>query len=56
MIGLTALSASAWALEDLLNSWLELHRPATPALLDLLALAQRRFAEWTGGTQTGWLR
>ncbi len=48
MIGLTALSASAWALEDLLNSWLELHRPATPALLDLLVLAQRRFAKWTG--------
>jgi chemosensory pili system protein ChpA (sensor histidine kinase/response regulator) len=49
MVGLTALSASAWALEDLLNSWLELRKPATPALLDLLALAQRRFAEWTGG-------
>ncbi|MGH8510667.1 MAG: Hpt domain-containing protein, partial [Gammaproteobacteria bacterium] len=49
MVGLTALSASAWALEDLLNSWLELRKPATPALLDLLDLGQRRFAEWTGG-------
>ncbi|MDQ3562788.1 MAG: Hpt domain-containing protein [Pseudomonadota bacterium] len=48
MIGLTALSASAWALEDMLNSWLELHRPTTPALLDLLVLAQQRFAKWTG--------
>ena len=48
MVGLTVLSASAWALEDLLNSWLELRKPATPALLDLLALAQRRFTEWTG--------
>ncbi len=47
MIGLTALSASAWALEDLLNLWLELRRPATPALLDLLVLAQRRFEKWT---------
>ncbi|MGH6802500.1 MAG: Hpt domain-containing protein, partial [Methyloceanibacter sp.] len=49
MVGLTALSASAWALEDLLNSWQELRQPATPALLDLLALGQRRFREWTGG-------
>ena len=48
MVGLTALSASAWALEDLLTSWLEQHKPATPTLLDLLALGQRRFAEWTG--------
>ncbi|MGH6884579.1 MAG: Hpt domain-containing protein, partial [Geminicoccales bacterium] len=47
MVGLTALSASAWALEDLLNSWLELRKPATPALLDLLVLGQRRFTEWT---------
>jgi len=49
MVVLTALSASAWALEDLLNSWQELRKPATPALLDLLALGQRSFAEWTGG-------
>lgn len=46
MVKLEALSEVAWRIEQLLNRWLSEQKPATGALLDLLAESHRQFSSW----------
>ena len=46
MVGLLSLGEVAWALEQVMNIWLEDERTATPALLDLIAQAHEAFGRW----------
>jgi len=46
MVGLTELGEVAWNVERALNKWLQDDRPASPALLDFVADAERRFTGW----------
>jgi chemosensory pili system protein ChpA (sensor histidine kinase/response regulator) len=43
MVGLTRLGEAAWAVEQVMNKWLEEESPATPDLLRLVAEAQSFF-------------
>jgi chemosensory pili system protein ChpA (sensor histidine kinase/response regulator) len=43
MVGLTRLGEVAWAVEQVMNNWLEEERPATPDLLKLVTEAQAFF-------------
>ncbi|MGB8435567.1 MAG: Hpt domain-containing protein, partial [Burkholderiales bacterium] len=43
MVGLTRLGEAAWAVEQVMNTWLEEERPATPDLLRLVTEAQSFF-------------
>ncbi len=43
MVGLTRLGEAAWAVEQVMNKWLEEERPATPDLLTLVVEAQSFF-------------
>jgi len=43
MVGLTRLGEVAWAVEQVMNKWLEEERPATPDLLKLVTEAQAFF-------------
>jgi len=47
MVGLDALGEVAWAVERVMNRWLEQHLPATPALLELIEAATAALSEWT---------
>ncbi len=53
MVGLTRLAEAAWALEQLLNLWLQEERVATPALNETIELAQAKFADWVGRLRRG---
>jgi chemosensory pili system protein ChpA (sensor histidine kinase/response regulator) len=46
MVGLKDLGEAAWEVEQVMNTWLEQKRPATPALLELLSVAAASFSEW----------
>jgi chemosensory pili system protein ChpA (sensor histidine kinase/response regulator) len=46
MVGLTTLGEVAWNVEQVMNYWLEAEKSATPALLDLLAMAHESFSRW----------
>ena len=46
MVGLMEFGEAAWALEQVLNTWLADQKPATPALLSLSGDAMRGFARW----------
>jgi chemosensory pili system protein ChpA (sensor histidine kinase/response regulator) len=46
MVGLTDLGEIAWAVEQVMNRWLELRLPATPALLQLIDDARVSFGGW----------
>jgi chemosensory pili system protein ChpA (sensor histidine kinase/response regulator) len=46
MVGLTDLGEIAWQVEQVMNQYLELQRPATPRLLELIAIASESFAAW----------
>jgi len=55
MVGLMELGEVAWQCEQVMNKWLKDEKPASPALLDFIDLAQRSFAGWVdrlleGGT------
>lgn len=56
MVGLMDLGELAWEIEQVMNRWLEQQRPATPALLDLIATASARFAGWVNKLRAGDLR
>jgi chemosensory pili system protein ChpA (sensor histidine kinase/response regulator) len=43
MVGLTRLGEAAWAVEQVMNRWLEEERAATPALFTLIATARQFF-------------
>lgn len=46
MVGLDELGEAAWALEQLLNSWLAEQKPASAGLLQLAGEAMQGFARW----------
>ncbi len=46
MVGLTAISETAWEVEQVMNYWLERHYPATPELLEFITAASASFATW----------
>jgi len=46
MVGLTRLGEAAWAVEQVMNLWLQEERSATPALCDLVVAAHEAFSDW----------
>jgi chemosensory pili system protein ChpA (sensor histidine kinase/response regulator) len=46
MVGLMDLGEAAWQVEQVMNTWLEQKRAATPALFKLLDTATASFSEW----------
>jgi len=53
MVGLTRLGQAAWAVEQVMNVWLQEERSATPALCDLVAQAHEVFSDWIARLQRG---
>ena len=53
MVGLMDLGEIAWEIEQLLNGWLESKRPATPALVELIAAAAASFKGWIAELRAG---
>jgi chemosensory pili system protein ChpA (sensor histidine kinase/response regulator) len=53
MVGLMDLGEAAWAVEQVLNEWLEAKRPATPALDELIRSAAESFRGWIGALREG---
>ncbi len=53
MVGLTELGEAAWALEQVMNLWLQEERGATPGLLELIGTAHASFADWVQRLRTG---
>ncbi|MHB1292119.1 MAG: Hpt domain-containing protein, partial [Sulfuricella sp.] len=52
MVGLTDLGEVAWAVEQVLNKWLQDERAATPALLNFIEQACAAFEQWVGQLQS----
>jgi chemosensory pili system protein ChpA (sensor histidine kinase/response regulator) len=52
MVGLTDLGEVAWAVEQVINKWLQDERDATPALLDFIEQACTAFEQWVGQLQS----
>ncbi len=53
MVGLTDLGETAWAVEQVMNHWLQLEIDATPALHDMIGQARGLFAEWVWQLEAG---
>ncbi len=53
MVGLMDLGEVAWALEQLMNSWLEKKQPASAALLEVIVDAKASFSGWIKGLREG---
>ncbi|GAO34822.1 hypothetical protein SCT_0202 [Sulfuricella sp. T08] len=52
MVGLTDLGEVAWAVEQVMNKWLQDERGATPALLNFIEQACTAFGQWVGQLQS----
>ncbi|MHB1591211.1 MAG: Hpt domain-containing protein, partial [Sulfuricella sp.] len=52
MVGLTDLGEVAWAVEQVLNKWLQDERAATPSLLNFIEQACAAFEQWVGQLQS----
>jgi chemosensory pili system protein ChpA (sensor histidine kinase/response regulator) len=53
MVGLSALGETAWAVEQVLNRWLQQEQEATTPLLAMVELAHRLFADWVAQMEAG---
>ena len=53
MVGLARLAEAAWAVEQVMNLWLQQERSATPELLALIELAHGTFSGWVARLQHG---
>ncbi len=53
MVGLTDLGEVAWQCEQVLNKWLKDEKPATPGLLDFVAMAGTSFGGWIDTLKAG---
>ncbi|WP_374339100.1 Hpt domain-containing protein [Leeia sp.] len=51
MVGLTQLGDVAWAVEGVMNKWLQEDRPANEPLLDFITLNRHAFAGWVAELQ-----
>jgi chemosensory pili system protein ChpA (sensor histidine kinase/response regulator) len=52
MVGLTDLGEVAWAVEQVINKWLQDESAATPALLNFVEQARAAFEQWVGQLQS----
>jgi len=52
MVGLTDLGEVAWAVEQVMNKWLQDEKGATPALLNFIDQACAAFGQWVGQLQS----
>ncbi len=53
MVGLNDLGETAWAVEQVLNRWLQLEQEATPPLLAMLQQARSLFGDWVVQLESG---
>ena len=53
MVGLSELGEAAWAVEQVLNRWLQQDQEATPALHSMLTQAQAVFGDWVVQLESG---
>ena len=53
MVGLTDLGEVAWQCEQVMNKWLKDEKPATPGLLDFVAMAGTSFDGWISTLKAG---
>jgi chemosensory pili system protein ChpA (sensor histidine kinase/response regulator) len=53
MVGLGELGEAAWAVEQVMNRWLQLEHEATPALQAMLRQAHKVFGEWVLQLESG---
>ena len=53
MVGLKDFGEAAWGMEQTLNHWLRLERPATPELLALIRRAHVAVSDWVDQLQAG---
>jgi len=53
MVGLGELGEAAWAVEQVMNRWLQLEQEATPALQAMLRQAHKQFGEWVAQLESG---
>jgi chemosensory pili system protein ChpA (sensor histidine kinase/response regulator) len=53
MVGLDDLGEVAWEVEQVMNRWLEDKQPASAELLELVAAAANRFADWVTQLKQG---
>jgi len=53
MVGLSELGEAAWAVEQVLNRWLQLEQEATPPLQAMLRQAHALFGEWVAQLESG---
>ncbi|MBI4997077.1 MAG: Hpt domain-containing protein [Rhodocyclales bacterium] len=53
MVGLGELGEAAWAVEQVMNRWLQLEQEATPALQAMLRQAHKQFSEWVVQLESG---
>ena len=53
MVGLTDLGETAWAIEQVMNKWLQSEQDATPSLYRLIEDAHALFSAWVAQLETG---
>jgi chemosensory pili system protein ChpA (sensor histidine kinase/response regulator) len=53
MVGLTDLGETAWAIEQVMNKWLQSEQDATPSLYRLVEEAHALFSAWVAQLETG---
>lgn len=53
MVGLAELGEAAWAVEQVLNRWLQQEQEATPPLVAMIAQAHQMFADWVAQLESG---
>jgi chemosensory pili system protein ChpA (sensor histidine kinase/response regulator) len=53
MVGLNELGETAWAVEQVMNFWLQQEADGTPALMHMLEEAQTTFAAWVVRLESG---
>ncbi|HWU84747.1 MAG TPA: Hpt domain-containing protein, partial [Rhodocyclaceae bacterium] len=53
MVGLSELGETAWAVEQVMNHWLQQEADGTPALMQMLEEAQSVFATWVANLEQG---
>lgn len=53
MVGLNELGETAWAIEQVMNHWLQMEADGTPALMQMLDEAQGIFSHWVARLEQG---
>ena len=56
MVGLNELGETAWAVEQVMNHWLQQEADGTPALMGMLEDAQTVFSHWVSALEKGEVR